>query len=98
MGRQDEAIAVAVKHDDMLAASYNLAAIYARVGDRDRMLSYLRRHFYEYEEFDAVRAMEMTEARDDVVFERYHQDPEFIALTSLADSDAASFHMKRESR
>ncbi len=32
MGRQDEAIAVAVKHDDMLAASYNLAAIYARVG------------------------------------------------------------------
>jgi tetratricopeptide (TPR) repeat protein len=98
MGRQDEAIAVAVKHDDMLAASYNLAAIYAQVGDRERMLSYLRRHFYEYEEFDAVRAMEMTEARDDVVFERYHQDPEFIALTSLADSDAASFHMNKESR
>jgi hypothetical protein len=23
------------------------------------------------------------------VFERYHQDPEFIALTSFADSDAA---------
>jgi hypothetical protein len=32
------------------------------------------------------------------VFERYHQDPEFIALTSFADSDAASFHMNKESR
>ena len=98
LGRTDEAIAVADQHQDMMAASYNLAAIYAQAGDRDKMLSYLRRHFYEYEEFDAVRAREMTEARDDVVFARYHQDPEFIALTSLADSDAASFHMKQGSR
>jgi tetratricopeptide (TPR) repeat protein len=98
LGRTEEAIAVADQHQDMMAASYNLAAIYAQAGDREKMLSYLRRHFYEYEEFDAVRAREMTEARDDVVFARYHQDPEFIALTALADSDAASFHMKQGSR
>jgi tetratricopeptide (TPR) repeat protein len=98
LGRTEEAIAVADQHQDMMAASYNLAAIYAQAGDREKMLSYLRRHFYEYEEFDAVRAREMTEARDDVVFARYHQDTEFIALTALADSDAASFHMKQGSR
>jgi tetratricopeptide (TPR) repeat protein len=98
LGRTEEAVAIATRHDDMMAASYNLAAIYAQAGDREKMLAYLKRHFYEYEEFDAVRAMEMTEARDDVVFARYHQDPEFVALTALADSDAASFHMKAESR
>ena len=76
----------------MLAASYNLAAIYAQLGDRQKAFDYLRRHFYEYEKFDAVRAKEMTEARDDIVFARYHQDPVFVELTSLADSDGCSYH------
>jgi hypothetical protein len=44
----------------------------------------LRRHFYEYERFDAVRAMEMQEARDDYMFASLHDDPQFIELTQLA--------------
>jgi tetratricopeptide (TPR) repeat protein len=83
-GRSAEALAVAKKHEDLLAASYNLAAIYALAGNRDMALSLLRRHFYAFEQFDAVRAMEMKEAREDIVFLSLRQDSEFVALTALA--------------
>lgn len=83
-GKGAEALAVAKKHDALLAASYNLAAIYALAGNRDLALALLRRHFYAFEQFDAVRAMEMKEAREDIVFLSLRQDPEFIALTALA--------------
>lgn len=83
-GKSAEALAVAKKHEDLLAASYNLAAIYALAGHRDMALTLLRRHFYAFEQFDAVRAMEMKEAREDIVFLSLRQDPEFVALTALA--------------
>jgi hypothetical protein len=69
----------------VLEASYNLAAIWAQVGDRKKAMELLRRHFYTYERFDDVRAMEMQEARDDYMFASLHQDPEFVELTKMAD-------------
>jgi tetratricopeptide (TPR) repeat protein len=83
-GHKEEAARVASANGSVLAASYNLAAIWAQAGDRKKAMELLRRHFYEYERFDAVRAMEMQEARDDFMFASLHQDPEFIALTRLA--------------
>jgi tetratricopeptide (TPR) repeat protein len=85
LGRPAEAEAVAKRNEEMLSASYNLAAIHAQLGHREQALELLRRHFFVYEQFDAVRRMEMQEARDDVVFARYHQDPSFVELTALAD-------------
>lgn len=90
LGRPAEAEAVAKRHEDMLEASYNLAAIHAQLGHREKALELLRRHFYAYEQFDAVRRMEMQEARDDIVFARYHQDPAFVELTKMADGMGAS--------
>lgn len=90
LGRPDEARAVAARHEAMLPASYNLAVIHAQLGDRDKALSLLRRHFTVYEKFDAVRAKEMQEARDDVAFASLQKDPEFIVMTALADRDAAA--------
>jgi tetratricopeptide (TPR) repeat protein len=90
LGRPDEAREVALRHEAMLAASYNLAVIYAQLGERDKALSLLRRHFTVYEQFDAVRAKEMQEARDDVAFDSLKSDPEFIAMTAKADRDAAA--------
>ena len=83
-GHREEAAKVASENIDVLEASYNLAAIYAQAGDRKQAMELLRRHFYDYERFDAVRAMEMQEARDDYMFASLHQDPEFIELTKLA--------------
>ena len=83
-GQKEEAARVAAANADVLEASYNLAAILAQAGDRKKAMELLRRHFYEYERFDAVRAMEMQEARDDYMFASLHQDPEFIELTKLA--------------
>ena len=88
LGRPDEARAVAVRHEAMLSASYNLAVIYAQLGEKDKALSLLRRHFTVYEKFDAVRAKEMQEARDDVAFDALQKEPEFIAMTALADRSA----------
>jgi tetratricopeptide (TPR) repeat protein len=85
LGRPAEAEAMAKKHEAMLSASYNLAAIHAQLGHRDQALELLRRHFFVYEQFDAVRRMEMQEARDDVVFVTLHEDPTFVELTALAD-------------
>jgi tetratricopeptide (TPR) repeat protein len=84
-GHKDEASRIATANHEVLEASYNLAAIWAQAGDRKKAMELLRRHFYEYERFDAVRAMEMQEARDDYMFASLHEDPEFVELTRLAD-------------
>jgi hypothetical protein len=44
----------------------------------------LRRHFYNYERYDAVRSMEMKEAREDYMFTSLHKDADFANLTALA--------------
>jgi tetratricopeptide (TPR) repeat protein len=90
LGRPDEARAIALRNEALLPASYNLAVIHAQLGDKDKALSLLRRHFTVYEKFDAVRAKEMQEARDDVAFDTLKGDPEFIAMTAKADRDAAA--------
>ena len=90
LGRPDEARAIAVRYEAMLSASYNLAVIHAQLGQKDKALELLRRHFTIYEKFDAVRAKEMQEARDDIAFASLHQDPTFLSMTAKADRDAAA--------
>jgi tetratricopeptide (TPR) repeat protein len=85
-GRRGEALRIAHANEDLLAASYNLAAIHSLLGHRAKALALLHRHFYDYERFDAVRAKEMKEAREDVVFTALKDDPEFIALTAKAET------------
>jgi tetratricopeptide (TPR) repeat protein len=85
-GRREEALRIAHAHEDLLAASYNLAAIHSLLGHRQEALALLRRHFYDYERFDAVRAKEMKEAREDIVFTALKDDPEFIAMTAKAET------------
>ena len=84
-GHGDEALKIAREHEDMLPASYNLAAIYAQLGQRDKALAMLKRHFFGYERYQALRSKEMMEARVDAVFASLMKDPTFIALTSGAD-------------
>jgi tetratricopeptide (TPR) repeat protein len=84
-GHGDEALKIAREHEAMLPASYNLAAIYAQLGQRDKALALLKRHFFAYERYQGVRAKEMMEARVDAVFASLMKDPEFITLTSGAD-------------
>ena len=84
-GHKEEAARIASANQGVLEASYNLAAIWAQVGDRKKAMELLRRHFYTYERFDAVRSMEMQEARDDYMFASLHHDPEFLELTRMAD-------------
>ena len=84
-GRTDEALKIARDNIALLPASYNLAAVYAQAGQRDRALALLRRHFFTYERYRAVRAKEMMEARVDAVFNSLRADPAFVALTSGAD-------------
>ncbi len=84
-GRREEALRIAHDHEHLLPASYNLAAIYAQAGMKDKALALLKRHFYEYETNDAVRAEEMMEARVDRVFDSLVKDKDFLALTSKAD-------------
>ena len=76
---------VAQEHQDLMCASYNLAAIYAQLGQRERALALLKRHFFEYERYDSVRSKEMMEARVDAVFASIAHDPEFVSLTAGAD-------------
>lgn len=83
-GRGKEALEIAKKNESFLAASYNLAAIYALLGNKGKAMELLHRHFYKYEKFDAVREKEMKEARVDYVFETLRNDPAFIKLTALA--------------
>ena len=81
----EQALQVAASNDGLMCASYNLAAIYAQLGQRDKALALLKRHFFEYEKYDAVRSKEMMEARVDAVFASIVKDPEFVSLTAGAD-------------
>jgi tetratricopeptide (TPR) repeat protein len=84
-GRGEEALKIAHENEALLPASYNLAAIYAQNGQKEKALALLKRHFFEYERYQAVRAKEMSEARVDSVFASLRDDPQFVALTSGAD-------------
>ena len=84
-GKKEEALKIARKNINLLPASYNLAAIYAQNGQKDKALSLLRRHFFVYERYQAVREKEMMEARVDAMFDSIRFDGEFIALTKGAD-------------
>jgi tetratricopeptide (TPR) repeat protein len=81
----EDALKVALANDGLMCASYNLAAIYAQLGDKNTALALLKRHFFEYERYDAVRSKEMMEARVDAVFASIVKDPEFVSLTAGAD-------------
>ena len=74
-GRQDRALKIAQQYMRLLPSSYNLAAIYAQAGQRDKALAYLRRHFFKYERYQAVREKEMMEARVDAVFDSITTGP-----------------------
>ena len=91
--RRAEAERVAIEQAPVLEASYNLAVIWAQLGNKEKALEYLARHFYEYERFDPVRAREMREARDDIAFASLHKDAAFVELTKLADVDFDSYHL-----
>ncbi|HMH43747.1 MAG TPA: hypothetical protein VK557_09710 [Pyrinomonadaceae bacterium] len=84
-GKKEEALKIAQANMNLMPASYNLAAIFAQNGERDKALAMLRRHFYQYERYQSVRAKEMMEARVDAVFESIRTDREFVALTRNAD-------------
>jgi tetratricopeptide (TPR) repeat protein len=84
-GHTDEALKIARENEALLPASYNLAAIYAQAGQKDKALALLQRHFFEYERYQAVRTKEMMEARVDAVFTSLMTDPGFMQLTSGAD-------------
>jgi len=84
-GHGEEALKIARENEAMLPASYNLAAIYAQLGQREKALSLLKRHFFQYERYQSVRAKEMMEARVDAVFATLMHDPEFLELTKGAD-------------
>jgi tetratricopeptide (TPR) repeat protein len=83
-GRQEEALKIAKEHEHLLSASYNLAAIYALLGQKGKAMELLHRHFYQYERYDDVRAMEMWEARVDYVFASIKDDADFVKLTAMA--------------
>ena len=83
-GKKDEALAVAKAHENLIEASYNLAAIWSQAGDRQKAMELLRRHFQTYERFDAVRAMEMKEAREDYMFSALYAVKEFDEITKGA--------------
>ena len=84
-GHTDEALKIAQQNENLLPASYNLAAIYAQAGQKQKALDLLNRHFFQYERYDAVRSKEMMEARVDAVFASLMEDKAFMALTSGAD-------------
>ncbi|MFN2492797.1 MAG: tetratricopeptide repeat protein [Pyrinomonadaceae bacterium] len=84
-GRGNEALKIARANIGLLPASYNLAAIYAQNGQREKALAFLKRHFFKYERYHAVRSKEMMEARVDAVFDSLREDPAFVALTRDAD-------------
>lgn len=84
-GQGDEALKIARENEALLPASYNLAAVYAQAGQKEKAMSLLKRHFFEYERYQAVRSKEMMEARVDAVFVSLREDPGFMALTSDAD-------------
>ena len=89
---RQRALDVARTHANLMCASYNLAAIYAQLGQKDKALALLKRHFFEYERYDAVRSKEMMEARVDTVFSSIVSDPEFLSLTAGADGKLPMRH------
>ena len=91
-GQGDEALKIGRENEALLPASYNLAAIYAQTGDREKALALLKRHFFEYERYEAVRSKEMMEARVDAVFLSLKADPTFVALTGGADGKLDPAH------
>jgi tetratricopeptide (TPR) repeat protein len=84
-GKKEEALKVAMANINMLPASYNLAAIFAQNGQKEKALELLKRHFYKYERYHEVRTKEMMEARVDFMFNSIRQDADFLALTKDAD-------------
>ena len=84
-GQKDEALKIALANINLLPASYNLAAIFAQNGERDKALAMLKRHFYQYERYQEVRTKEMMEARVDAVFASIVRDKDFLDLTKFAD-------------
>ena len=84
-GKKDEALKIARANINLMPASYNLAAIFAQNGQKEKALQLLRRHFFQYERYNSVRAKEMMEARVDAVFDSIRTDREFVALTNGAD-------------
>jgi tetratricopeptide (TPR) repeat protein len=84
-GHADEALKIARENEALLPASYNLAAVFAQVGEKEKALQLLRRHFFEYERYQSVRAKEMMEARVDAVFASLRNDAAFMELTKEAD-------------
>jgi tetratricopeptide (TPR) repeat protein len=84
-GRGDEALEIARENVNLLPASYNLAGIYAQNNQREKALALLKRHFFQYERYHAVREKEMMEARVDTVFDSLREDSAFLALTRYAD-------------
>lgn len=101
-GRTKEALRIARQNINLLPASYNLAAIFAQAGQHERALALLKRHFFRYERYQAVREKEMMEARVDAVFESVRQSSAFLALTSGADGKLQmpmrNMSMPRENR
>src|SRR5207253_2988029 len=84
-GKKEQALKIARDNVNLMPASYNLAAIYAQNGQRDQALSLLRRHFFQYERYNSVRAKVMMESSVDAVFDSIRTDREFVALTRGAD-------------
>jgi Tfp pilus assembly protein PilF len=84
-GKKDEALKIASANINLLPASYNLAAIYALNGQKEKALELLKRHFYQFERYQQVREKEMMEARVDAVFDSIRMDKDFLALTNGAD-------------
>jgi tetratricopeptide (TPR) repeat protein len=84
-GKKDEALKIATENINLLPASYNLAAIFALNGQKEKALELLKRHFFEFECYQQVREKEMMEARVDAVFDSIRMDNDFLALTSGAD-------------
>jgi tetratricopeptide (TPR) repeat protein len=84
-GKKEEALKIARDNFNLMPASYNLAAIYAQNGQGEKALTLLRRHFFQYERYQAVREKEMMEARVDAVFDSIRSDSAFMALTRGAD-------------
>jgi hypothetical protein len=85
LGHPDEAARIARENESLLPASYNLAAIWAQLGQGEKAIELLSRHFYKYEQRPAVRQKEMEEARVDAVFVSLRKDPKFVELIANAD-------------
>ncbi|HZN62320.1 MAG TPA: hypothetical protein VFC90_07935 [Planctomycetota bacterium] len=83
-GQKEKGEAMIAKAQFDPSMSYNYACYYAAKGQRELVLKYLHRHFYGYERYDDVRRFEMAEARMDINFKSYKEDPKFIELTALA--------------